>query len=48
MLAHTAKTGKAHAFIDTPIPAMILVACPVSDARAICFTGPYWYQYSIQ
>jgi hypothetical protein len=32
MLAHTASTGSAVAFIDTPRPAMMFVAWPVVDA----------------
>ncbi len=39
MLAQTAMTGHAVDFIDTPRPAMMLVASPVSDASAIVFTG---------
>jgi len=38
---HTAITGSAVAFIDTPSPAMMLVACPVCDAAAMCRTGLY-------
>ena len=34
-----AITGQAVAFIDTPMPAMMLVACPVVDACAMCCTG---------
>ena len=41
MLKHTAITGSAQAFIDTPSPAMMLVAWPVCDAAATCRTGPY-------
>src|SRR5512141_982433 len=37
--AHTASTGQAVAFIDTPMPAMMLVAWPVVDASATCRTG---------
>ncbi len=37
----TAITGHAVAFIDTPMPAMMLVACPVVDASAMCRTGLY-------
>src|SRR5438477_8496987 len=36
---HTAITGHAVDFIDTPMPAMMLVACPVVDACATCRTG---------
>ena len=32
-------TGSAVACIPTASPAMMFVACPVCDARAICFTG---------
>ena len=39
MLAQTARTGRAVAFIEMPRPAMILVASPVSDALAIVLTG---------
>ena len=39
MLKVTAITGSAHAFIDTPRPAMMLVAWPVCDAEATCCTG---------
>ena len=35
MLAQTARTGSAVAFVETASPAMILVACPVVDASAI-------------
>ena len=42
MLAHTASTGSAVAFIDTPRPAMMLVPWPVCEAAAMCFTGEYW------
>ena len=31
---HTEITGHAVDFIDTPSPAMMLVACPVVDASA--------------
>ena len=41
MLRHTATTGSAHAFMDTPNPAMMLVAWPVCEAAATCCTGPY-------
>ncbi len=41
MLKVTAMTGSAHAFIDTPSPAMMLVAWPVCEAAATCCTGPY-------
>ncbi len=34
-------TGNAVAFLDIPSPAMMFVACPVVDARTICWTGPY-------
>ena len=39
MLAHTAMTGRAVAFIEMPRPAMMLVASPVSEASAIVLTG---------
>ena len=39
MLAQTASTGRAVAFIEMPRPAMMLVASPVSEAFAIVFTG---------
>ncbi len=38
---HTANTGSAVDFIDTPRPAMMLVACPVCDAAATFRTGLY-------
>ena len=38
---HTATTGAAVDFMDTPRPAMMLVAWPVVDACATCRTGPY-------
>src|SRR5256885_16572487 len=38
---HTAMTGSAVAFIDTPSPAMMLVAWPVSEAAATLRTGAY-------
>ncbi len=38
---HTEITGQAVAFIDTPMPAMMLVACPVVEACATCCTGLY-------
>ena len=41
MLAQTARTGRAVAFIEMPRPAMMFVASPVSDALAIVFTGAY-------
>ena len=34
-------TGQAVAFIDTPMPAMMLVAWPVVDACATWRTGLY-------
>ncbi len=37
----TAITGHAVAFIDTPMPAMMLVAWPVVDACATWRTGLY-------
>ena len=39
---HTASTGQAVDFIDTPRPAMMLVACPVVEACATCCTGLNW------
>jgi len=36
---HTASTGHAVDFIDTPRPAMILVPWPVVEASAIWRTG---------
>ena len=39
MAIQTEITGHAVAFIETPIPAMMLVACPVVDACATCCTG---------
>src|SRR5437016_2604718 len=39
--AHTASTGHDVARIDTPMPAMMLVAWPVVDACATCRTGLY-------
>ena len=38
----TASTGKAVDFIDTPRPAMMLVAWPVFEASAMCRTGLNW------
>ena len=38
---HTAMTGSAVAFIDTPSPAMMLVAWPVCEALATLRTGAY-------
>ena len=38
MEAHTASTGSAVAFIETPSPAMMFVACPVVEAAATCRT----------
>ena len=38
---HTAITGSAVAFIDTPSPAMMLVAWPVCEALATLRTGLY-------
>ena len=38
---HTATTGQAVDFIDTPRPAIMLVACPVTLAAATCCTGLY-------
>ena len=38
---HTAITGSAVDFIDTPRPAMMLVAWPVVEAAATCRTGAY-------
>ena len=40
--AHTATTGSAVDFIDTPSPAMMLVPWPVVEALATCCTGLYW------
>src|SRR5215467_5680707 len=37
-----ATSGQPHAFIDTAMPAMMLVACPVVDAFATYFTGANW------
>ncbi len=39
--AQTDSTGNAVDFIEMPMPAMMLVACPVVDARATWRTGPY-------
>ena len=39
MLAQTAITGQVVAFMETPRPAMILVASPVNDASAMVLTG---------
>ncbi len=39
MLAQTAMTGRAVAFIEMPRPAMMLVASPVSEASAMVLTG---------
>ncbi len=39
MLAHTARTGSAVAFMERPSPAMTLVPWPVVDACAIFCTG---------
>src|SRR5690606_30286982 len=39
---HTAITGIAVDFIDTPRPAMMLVPWPVVLACATCLTGGYW------
>ncbi len=36
-----AMTGSAVDFIDTPRPAMMLVACPVCEALATLRTGEY-------
>ena len=41
MLKATEMTGSAQAFIDTPSPAMMLVAWPVCEAAATCCTGLY-------
>ncbi len=41
MLSATAITGRAQAFIETPSPAMMLVAWPVCEAEATCWTGLY-------
>ena len=41
MATHTASTGRAVDFIDTPRPAMMLVAWPVCDAAATWRTGAY-------
>ena len=41
MATHTASTGSAVDFIDTPRPAMMLVAWPVCEAAATWRTGPY-------
>src|SRR5690606_35658525 len=38
--AHTATTGEAVDFVDTPRPALMLVPWPVVDACATCRTGP--------
>ena len=38
----TASTGQAVDFIDTPRPAMMLVAWPVTLAAATCRTGLNW------
>ena len=38
---HTMITGAAVERIDTPRPAMMLVAWPVVEAAAMCRTGPY-------
>ena len=38
---HTANTGSAVDFIDTPRPAIIFVASPVCEAAATCLTGAY-------
>ena len=38
---HTAITGSAVDFIDTPRPAMMLVAWPVCEAAATLRTGLY-------
>ena len=37
--AQTASTGSAQAFIDTAMPAMMLVAWPVVEAWATYLTG---------
>ncbi len=42
MLAQTAITGAAVAFMDVPSPAMMLVAWPVVDAAAMRWTGLNW------
>ena len=39
MAAQTDSTGHAVDFIDTPMPAMMFVACPVVDACATWRTG---------
>ena len=39
MAAQIAITGQAQAFIDTAMPAMMLVACPVVEACATYLTG---------
>ena len=39
--AHTAITGSAVDFIDTPRPAIMLVAWPVCEAAEILRTGLY-------
>ena len=41
MLRATAITGSAQAFMETPRPAMMLVAWPVCEAAATCCTGLY-------
>ena len=41
MAAHTAITGSAVDFMETPRPAMMLVAWPVSEALATLRTGEY-------
>jgi K(+)-stimulated pyrophosphate-energized sodium pump len=40
-VAQASTTGHAVDFIDTPRPAMMLVACPVTLASATCCTGLY-------
>src|SRR5690606_22328528 len=40
--AQTKSTGQAVDFIETAMPAMMLVAWPVLEAWATYFTGPYW------
>jgi hypothetical protein len=39
MATQTASTGQAVDFMDTPSPAMMFVAWPVTLAAATCCTG---------
>ncbi len=41
MARHTASTGAAVAFMETPRPAMTLVPWPVVEAAAMWRTGAY-------